>query len=144
MTCHHYHLLQCHHFPWLYHFVASYTTSTHDGFSGVSTRISHWPTFSLVSLHFLVLRNQSDKWLDIESLCDHSIYYDITGTFASESTMPHDVPAHRHPLIFSFIFFPFLSPLSSHLHSLNSASLNATSPGIESDNTRQLRSTGKY
>ena len=62
------HPVRCHHLPWSHHFLMSDNASTHDGFSGASTRIYHWPTFSLVSLHFPVPWNQSDKLLLLESL----------------------------------------------------------------------------
>lgn len=51
------------------------------------------------------------------------------------------IGTHSSSPSFSFLL---LSPLSSHPHSINSVSLNATSPGTEPDDTRQLRSTGKY
>lgn len=93
--------LSCHHLLWFCHFLISDNTGTHNGLPGISTRIYHWPTFCLVSLHFPVPWNQSDKLLVWESLyiCswrfDLSIYYNTPGTSALGSTMPADIPVWK-------------------------------------------------
>lgn len=92
------HPLQRHQVSWFHHLLISYNTSSRDGFPGVSTRIYHWPTFSLVALYFPVPQNRSDKWLVLESLyiCswrfDLGIYYYMTGTFALGPIMPDNIP----------------------------------------------------
>lgn len=71
---------------WLNHVLISLNTSTHNGFPAVSMRICQWPTFSLISLCFLVPWTQFDKLLVLESsyICcwkfDLGIYYYGTDT----------------------------------------------------------------
>lgn len=161
MTCHH-HPLQCYHLPWCYHFLISYNTSTYNGIPGVSTRIYHWPTFSLVYLYFPVPQNQPDKLLVLESPYICSWMFDLGSYCSITSTLPWG-PSYQiiHQskkackLPFTFLFFLFSLSFPFYLlppffpfpfppHSLSSLSLNSNSPWTKSDNTRQLRSTGKY